>query len=99
MNELDKILHKLNENIEDDEEYIKAEHDAVQQYCVQILLERYAYSEISDTSILIQRNLQYCEDHNYKMTDDEIETIRAFGYEESFDIWVEFEEEVSENEL
>lgn len=53
MNELDKILHKLNENIEDDEEYIKAEHDAVQQYCVQILLERYAYSEISDTSILI----------------------------------------------
>jgi len=69
MNELDKILHKLNENIEDDEEYIEAEHDAVQQYC---------------------------EDHNYKMTDDEMETIRVFGYEESFDIWVEFEEEVNE---
>ena len=71
MNELDKILHKLNENIEDDEEYIEAEHDVVQQYC---------------------------EDHNYKMTDDEMETIRAFGYEESFDIWVEFEEGVSEYE-
>lgn len=69
MNELDKILHKLNENIEDDEEYIEAEHDAVQQYC---------------------------EDHNYKMTDDEMETICVFGYEESFDIWVEFEEEVNE---
>lgn len=47
MNELDKILHKLNENIEDDEEYIKAEHDAVQQYCVQILLERYAILKLA----------------------------------------------------
>ena len=59
MNELDKILHELNEKIENDEEYMEAEHDAVQQYC---------------------------EDHNYKMTDDEMETIRAFGYEESFEI-------------
>lgn len=71
MNELDKILHELNEKIKDDEEYVEAEHDAVQQYC---------------------------EDHNYKMTDDEMETIRVFGYEESFDIWVEFNDEVSENE-
>ena len=71
MNELDKILHELNEKIKDDEEYVEAEHDAVQQYC---------------------------EDHNYKMTDDEMETIRVFGYEESFDIWVEFNDEVRENE-
>ena len=72
MNELDKILHELNEKIEDDEKYMKAEHVAVQQYC---------------------------EDHNYKMTADEMETIRAFGYEESFEIWLEFNEEVSKNEL
>ena len=72
MNELDKIHCKLNKNIEDDEEYVEAEHDAIQQYC---------------------------EDHNYKMTDDEMETIRAFGYEESFNIWVEFNEGSSENEL
>ena len=71
MNELDKILHELNEKIEDDEEYVEAEHDVVQQYC---------------------------EDHNYKMTDDEMETIRVFGYEESFDIWVEFNDEANENE-
>lgn len=59
MNELDKILHELNKKIENDEEYMEAEHDAIQQYC---------------------------EDHDYNMTDDEMETIRAFGYEESFEI-------------
>lgn len=39
---------------------------------------------------------QYCEDRNYKMTKDEMETIRARGLEESFENWVEFKEMMEE---
>ena len=62
MNELDKLLVEV-DKIEDDEEWIEAEHDTVQQYC---------------------------EDKNYKMTEDEMKTIRSRGLEESFEDWVEF---------
>lgn len=34
---------------------------------------------------------QYCEDKNSKMTEDEMETIRSRGLEESFENWVEFD--------
>lgn len=41
---------------------------------------------------------QYCEDKNYKMTEDEMETIRSRGLEESFENWVEFKELMEEND-
>lgn len=39
---------------------------------------------------------QYCEDKNYVMTEDEMETIRSRGLEESFENWVEFREMMEE---
>lgn len=40
---------------------------------------------------------QYCEDKNYKMTEDEKATIRSRGLEESFENWVEFKEMMEED--
>lgn len=39
---------------------------------------------------------QYCEDKNYEMTEDEMETIRSRGLEEPFESWVEFKEMMEE---
>lgn len=64
MNELDKLLAEV-DKIDDDDEWLEAEHDTVQQYC---------------------------EDKNYRMTEDETETIRSRGMEESFENWIEFNE-------
>ena len=33
---------------------------------------------------------QYCEEKNYVITEDEMETIRSRGLEESFESWIEF---------
>ena len=50
------------DEIPDDEEWYKAEYDAV---------------------------CQYCEDHAYHLSQEDMETIRARGYEESFLCWAE----------
>ena len=68
MNELDKLLVEV-DKIEDDDKWLEAEHDTVQQYC---------------------------EDKNYEMTEDEMETIRSRGLEESFESWIEFKEMMEE---
>lgn len=68
MNELGKLLVEV-DKIEDDDKWLEAEHDTVQQYC---------------------------EDKNYEMTEDEMETIRSRGLEESFESWIEFKEIMEE---
>ena len=68
MNELGKLLVEV-DKIEDDDKWLEAEHDTVQQYC---------------------------EDKNYEMTEDEMETIRSRGLEESFESWIEFKEMMEE---
>lgn len=57
--------NKIDE-IEDDQEFMEAEYNAVQTYC---------------------------EDCGYSITDDDLETIKARGLEESYTDWKEAYEE------
>lgn len=68
MNELDKLLAEV-DKIEDDEKWIEAERDTVQQYC---------------------------EDKNFQMTEDEMETIRSRELDGYFEMWLECKERFGE---